>query len=152
MPQKRGLRPKPVPGRGCPSLKLRLSSPDQDVARLRTFRKPKYMVKYDINPTAPYPAGPLCHIYTIAWLQRVLGLWSGKRNSLRPSLRKPFQKAWMTLGTFFLYCLIQPGLWEFCVRLAYWAGWNKAEPNGRHEGRGLWALSRAPLAAHPRTW
>ena len=26
MPQKRGLRPKPVPGRGCPSLKLRLSS------------------------------------------------------------------------------------------------------------------------------
>ena len=26
LPQKRGLRPKPVPGRGCPSLKLRLSS------------------------------------------------------------------------------------------------------------------------------
>ena len=27
LPLKRGLRPKPVPGRGCPSLKLRLSSP-----------------------------------------------------------------------------------------------------------------------------
>ena len=32
LPQKRGLRPKPVPGRGCPSLKLRLCKSDREAA------------------------------------------------------------------------------------------------------------------------
>ena len=30
MPQKRGLRPKPVPGRDCPSLKLRISKGEEE--------------------------------------------------------------------------------------------------------------------------
>lgn len=61
-----GLDPADIPTTySCP---IPLITPGQLVARLRSFRKPKSMVRHDIFPAlvngaAPYLATPLCHIY-----------------------------------------------------------------------------------------
>lgn len=62
----RGLDPADIPV--TYSSPIPLISPDQLIARLRSFRKPKSMVKYDvfpalINQTAPFLTGPLSLIY-----------------------------------------------------------------------------------------